>query len=251
MTPEGLLRILVLADSQRVGEWVRQAMPNAIVEWVAPAAEPELIALVREVSPDLLIVDLDANDPALLAARISPSTLGSDRPPVLGLTRNRDVPGKLSAFRLGVDDVLDMPFTADKLLLRAVALTRHVTQDRAMTQDQLRGDLDVDLLLRRVRVRGVEVRLTGVEWSLLYLLMAHAGEIVTREQILDALWGVDFAPDSNVVERHIRSLRRKLHDDWHHPHFIETIHGMGYRLLPNTGRVPPVAEGGRAALEEG
>ncbi len=247
MTPEGLFRILVLAGSRQVGDWVRQAMPDVTVDWVAPPAETQLMALVRNVLPDLLIVDLDASDPALLAGWISLAALGPLRPPVLGLTRNRGVPGKLAAIRRGIDDVLDIPFTADELLVRAVALTQHVARDRAAAQGRLSGGLEVDFLHRRVRVHGDEVRLTGVEWSLLYLLMTNAGEIVTREQILDSLWGIDFVPDSNIVERHIRGLRRKLHDDWHHPRFIETVHGKGYRLLPDTGRVSPVAEGNETA----
>ena len=82
-------------------------------------------------------------------------------------------------------------------------------------------------------------RLQQQPLRILVQLYDHAGEIVTREQILDALWGIDFVPDSNVVERHIRALRRKLHDNWHHPRFIETVHGKGYRLISDIASVPP------------
>ena len=73
--------------------------------------------------------------------------------------------------------------------------------------------------------------LTGLEQSLLYLLAANAGRVVTRDEILDALWGVDYVADSNVVDRHIRNLRAKLQNDWRKPRFIATVPGRGYRFV--------------------
>jgi two-component system alkaline phosphatase synthesis response regulator PhoP len=74
--------------------------------------------------------------------------------------------------------------------------------------------------------------LTSLEQALLYLLAANAGSILTREQILDALWGTDFVIESNVVDRHVRALRAKLQNDWHKPRYIETVTGSGYRFVP-------------------
>jgi DNA-binding response OmpR family regulator len=83
-----------------------------------------------------------------------------------------------------------------------------------------------------VRAGSTELHLTSLEQSLLYLLAANAGRLVTREQILDNLWGVDYAAGSNVVDRHVRNLRTKLQDDWRRPRFIATVPGRGYRFLP-------------------
>ena len=94
------------------------------------------------------------------------------------------------------------------------------------------GELEVDILHRRVRSGSTELHLTSLEQSLLYLLAANAGRLVTREQILDNLWGVDYAAESNVVDRHVRNLRTKLQDDWRRPRFIATVPGCGYRFLP-------------------
>jgi DNA-binding response OmpR family regulator len=71
-----------------------------------------------------------------------------------------------------------------------------------------------------------------IEQSLLFLLAANAGKVLSRDEILDALWGMDFAAESNVVDRHIRALRGKLRDDWHNPRFIATVPGRGYRFIP-------------------
>src|SRR3712207_499692 len=93
------------------------------------------------------------------------------------------------------------------------------------------GELEIDILHRRVRVDGGDVHLTPLELSLLYLLAANAGRVLTRDEILDNLWGGDCAAESNVVDRQVRSLRAKLQDDWRRPRFIATIPGKGYQFV--------------------
>jgi DNA-binding response OmpR family regulator len=231
MTPEGPFRIVVLGIDPQLAGRIRQALPGVVTVLDLPASGSALAPIPDEEWPDLVIVDLDRVDLAALVGWASSGEFGQGRPSILGLTHRRDAPGKLAALRLGVDDVLDVPFTPDELLIRAVVLSRRAS---APVPPRSPADLELDPLHRRVRVGGHEVALTGVEWSLLYLLIARVGEIVTRDEILDALWSVDFAPDSNVIERHVRSLRHKLHDDWHRPRYIETVHGRGYRLLPDS-----------------
>ena len=94
------------------------------------------------------------------------------------------------------------------------------------------GELEIDILNRRVRAGGHDLHLTSLEQSLLYLLAANAGRLLTRDEILDHLWGVDYAAESNVVDRHVRNLRAKLQNDWHRPRYIATVPGKGYRFVP-------------------
>jgi DNA-binding response OmpR family regulator len=94
------------------------------------------------------------------------------------------------------------------------------------------GELEIDILNRSVRIGGHDVHLTSLEQSLLYLLAANAGQLLTRDEILDHLWGVDFIAESNVVDRHVRSLRAKLQNDYRRPRYIATIPGKGYRFIP-------------------
>ena len=82
-----------------------------------------------------------------------------------------------------------------------------------------------------MRAGTSSLHLTSVEQSLLYLLAANPGELLSRDQIMDALWGADYVAESNVVDRHIRNLRAKLQDDWHKPRFIDTVPGRGYRFI--------------------
>jgi DNA-binding response OmpR family regulator len=93
------------------------------------------------------------------------------------------------------------------------------------------GDLEIDILHRRVRVDGHDLHLTPLELSLLYLLAVNAGRVVTRDEILDDLWGGDFAAESNIVDRQVRKLRAKLQDDWRRPRFIATVPGKGYQFV--------------------
>jgi two-component system alkaline phosphatase synthesis response regulator PhoP len=83
-----------------------------------------------------------------------------------------------------------------------------------------------------IRAGESVVHLTGIEQSLLCLLASRGGRIVTREEILDTIWGTDFVAESDVVDRHVRSLRAKLQNDYRHPRFIETVPGRGYRFIP-------------------
>jgi len=90
------------------------------------------------------------------------------------------------------------------------------------------------ILNRHVRAGTSELHLTSLEQNLLYLLAANVGQVLSRDEILDALWGVDFMADSNVVDRHIRNLRIKLQNGWRRPRYIETVPGRGYRFVPTT-----------------
>jgi DNA-binding response OmpR family regulator len=93
------------------------------------------------------------------------------------------------------------------------------------------GALEIDLLQRRARVDGQDLHLTPLEVSLLFVLANNPGRVLTRDELLDKVWGSDFSAGSNVVDRHVRDLRAKLGDDWRRPRYIATIPGKGYRFV--------------------
>jgi two-component system alkaline phosphatase synthesis response regulator PhoP len=160
-----------------------------------------------------------------------------------------DLATKLLAFELGVDDILTIPFSPEELLARAIVITgRALGVDLPLIPVIRLGEIDVDIVNCEVRVGPAVVRLSPLEQSLLYLLASRAGRVVTHEEILDAVWGTDFIAESNIVDRHIRSLRIKLQDDYRHPRFIETVQHRGYRFIPtfsSTGRGGAPTRGGR------
>src|SRR5437773_2413279 len=184
--------------------------------------------------PHLLIVDIDLE--AGRAIQLIDDARANEPVGIIALTRRSDLRGKLDAFERGADDYIAVPFVPDDLVARARAVLRRTHGKVGELVPRLRiGDLEIDVLNRKVLAGEHELHLTSLEQALLYLLAANAGSVLTREQILDALWGTDFVIESNVVDRHVRALRAKLQNDWHRPRYIETVPGSGYRFVPGDG----------------
>jgi two-component system KDP operon response regulator KdpE len=187
-------------------------------------------AALADWKPHLLVVDIDTEAGAgvqLIDEARNHVPIG-----VIALTRRSDLRGKLDAFERGADDYIGIPFVPDDLVARARAVIRRTHGSAGELVPRLRiGDLEIDVLNRKVLAGDHELHLTSLEQALLYLLAANAGSILTREQILDALWGTDFVIESNVVDRHVRALRAKLQNDWHKPRYIQTVAGAGYRFV--------------------
>jgi len=195
------------------------------------AEAEEILALLR---PSLAVVDMDHDDSDALLKRLGASnTLARSTTPVLGLTRRGDLKTKLRAFDLGVDDILTTPFSPEELLARSIVVSRRATgTDRPIVPTIKLGEIEIDIVNRQVRAGDSVIHLSGIEQSLLYLLASRAGQVVTRDEILDAIWGTDFVAESNIVDRHVRSLRIKLQNDYRHPRFVATVPGQGYRFIP-------------------
>ena len=161
---------------------------------------------------------------------------------MLGLTRRGDLKTKLQAFDLGVDDILTMPFSPRSCSPgpSSSPAVRRAPTGRSCPTIRL-GEIEIDILNRAGPGRRFRVHLSGIEQSLLYLLASRGGQVVTRDEILDVIWGTDFVAESNIVDRHVRSLRIKLQNDYRHPRFIATVPGEGYRFIPtftNEGWAP-------------
>jgi len=203
-----------------------------VVRAAPTLAEAE--AILADWHPHLAVIDMDHDDSAALLGQLGASDRLTRRAtPALGLTRRGDLKTKLRAFELGVDDILTLPFSPEELLARSIVITRRATgTDRPIVPTIRLGEIEIDILSRQVRAGDSVVHLSGIEQSLLYLLASRAGRVVTRDEILDAIWGTDFVAESNIVDRHVRSLRVKLQDDYRHPRFIATVTSKGYRFIP-------------------
>ncbi|MHB8631904.1 MAG: winged helix-turn-helix domain-containing protein [Candidatus Limnocylindria bacterium] len=187
---------------------------------------------IAEWKPHLLFLEIDLEAGA--GIQLIDEARSSGLVSVIALTRRSDLRGKLDAFERGADDYIGIPFVPDDLVARAQAAIRRTHGAAAGHIPRLRvGDLEFDVLGRKVLAGDREVHLTSLEQALLYFLAANAGTVLTREQILDALWGTDFVSESKVVDWHVRALRAKLQDDWHKPRYIETVRGTGYRFVPS------------------
>ena len=149
--------------------------------------------------------------------------------PVLMLTARDDLPNRVGALDAGADDYLTKPFVFEELLARIRALTRRANQPRS-ARIEIDG-VGIDLLSRRAWREDKAIDLSSREFALLEYFMRHPGHVLSRQQILSAIWDFDFDPSSNVVDVYVRHLRSKIDRDGE-PSLISTVRGAGYRFEP-------------------
>ena len=229
----GSPRVLILVDQPLIAEVIELTLNHGVYATRKAKDLAEATAALEDWHPHLAVVDMDISGDRLIQRLERSGENGGTRIPTLALTRRGDLRTKLAAFDQGVDDIMTIPFSPEELLARVLVIARHSYGQPIPFNPVLRlGEIEIDIMHRQVRAGTSEVHLTGLERSLLYLLAARAGQVVTRDEILDTLWGVDYVSESNVVDRHVRNLRAKLQNDWHKPRFIATVPGKGYQFLP-------------------
>jgi DNA-binding response OmpR family regulator len=201
------------------------------------------LAHIRAIPVEMAIGDVGKAgcDFAILDEAVADGGLGgaiaemnkSNRP-VLVLVRNHGMTGALNAIGLGATEILRVPFDPTELVIRASQAIHRATGRMPDLDGGVKvGKLHVDIGSGHIALNGSAPHLTPLERGLLYVLIANAGRVVSREDIIDSVWGADAEPNSNLVDRHIRDLRRKLQDDWRRPNVLATMRGQGY-MVPIT-----------------
>jgi two-component system alkaline phosphatase synthesis response regulator PhoP len=150
--------------------------------------------------------------------------------PIIMLTARGEEADRVGGLELGADDYVAKPFSLRELLARVRAVLRR-PGPRQTFETFAFGDVRIHRRSRRVVKAGAEVRLTRKEFDLLVYLVLHRGEIVTRDRLLDEVWGYERFPTTRTVDTHVLRLRRKLEPDPDRPVWIETVHGQGYKLV--------------------
>ena len=230
-------RALVVVNQSVLAEIVKLALNHGSYNTRVVHSAAEVAAALAGWRPHLAILDMDIEGSAILDRLRGMS--GEGHLPVIALTRRGDLKTKLIAFERGVDDILTVPFSPEEFVARTLALMRRSYSEAVAFTPVLRlADLEIDILNRQVRAGTTELHLTPLEQSLLYLLAANAGRLLTRDEILDYLWGADYVAESNVVDRHIRNLRAKLKDGSRRLPYIATVPGRGYRFVPTRADAP-------------
>jgi two-component system response regulator MprA len=221
---EAPARVLAIDDEEAMLEFLRMGLEY---ERYAVATAPTGRAGLRtfhDRGADLVI--LDRMLPDLDGVEVCKQIRAVSDVPILMLTARGEIDDKVLGLESGADDYLAKPFKFKELLARVRALLRRTGKDtgRRLTF----GDVVLDLGTRHVSRDGRSVDLTRREFDLLELLMRRPRQVLTREQVLDHLWGFDFEGDTNVVEVHVSALRSKLGDE--DKRLIRTVRGVGYAL---------------------
>jgi len=229
-------KILVVDDEPALRETVSYNLERQGYAVLAAGDGREALALARQEHPDLIILDLML--PGMDGLEVCRVLRQESNVPILMLTARAEEVDRVVGLEIGADDYLTKPFAMRELLARVKALLRRVrllreeaataaaAPDAALTV----GDLAVRPAERTASVRGRPLTLKPREYDLLEYLVRHRRLALSRDQLLQEVWGWDYAGGSRTVDVHVRWLREKIEDDPAHPRYIVTVRGVGYRL---------------------
>lgn len=223
------MRLLLIEDEPSLRTAVRDALTDERWRVITAADGADGLEKALREKPDVIILDimLPKLDGYALCREFR--RLGH-RTPVLMLTARGQVEDRVHGLDCGADDYLIKPFSLAELKARLRALHRRSVQEAALPKIASFGDVRVDLVQRRVTRSGSAVDLTAKEYGALALLIQHVGQVVTRDQFLDLVWGHGAFPTTRTVDNHIARLRTKLERDPAAPQHLLTVPKAGYRL---------------------
>jgi len=220
------VRILLVEDELGIADFVERALRSQghVVDQASDGIEGERLAVASEVDLVILDITLPGRDglEVLRGIRRTKPAL-----PVILLTARAEIGDKVAGLDAGATDYMTKPFSVEELLARVRAHLRTPEQGEP-TQLSAAG-IAMDLLRRSVMREGVDVQLSAKEFELLAYFLRHPGQVLSREQMLNAVWGYDHDPGTNIVEVYVGYLRRKLALE-DQPAPIETVRSVGYRL---------------------
>lgn len=225
-------RILIIDDEPMILDSVSYTLKQEGYD-VITAKDGEFglkLALTEE--PALILLDLML--PGMDGLEICRAIRKESEVPIIMLTAKEGEIDRIIGLELGADDYVTKPFSIRELLARIKTVLKRVNTAGTSLPEQFKtinyGDLAIDLLGHEVLVKGEPVNLSSKEYELLRILASHPGQVLSREQLLNLVWGDDFYGDNRTVDVHIRWLREKIEEDAGNPKYIQTVRGVGYKF---------------------
>lgn len=218
-------RVLVVEDEEAIRELVAFHLEEAGFTVVQAVDGEQAIALAREEELQLAVLDLMLPKVDGVAVLRELRRLG--RLPVIMLTARTEEADRVRGLELGADDYMGKPFSPRELVARVKAVLRRAEPD---AESLSAGGVTLDLAAHRCYVGEREIALTLTEFGLLHALMERPGQVLTREILLQKVWGYDFYGDARTVDVHVRHLREKVEEEPSRPRLVETVRGVGYRF---------------------
>lgn len=221
-------RILIVEDDPTITRVLRDNLKFEGFEVDVAVDGRAALASARKFAPDLILLDLTL--PGLDGLEVCRRlTREPERTAIVVLTARGGKEDRIRGLELGADDYVTKPFALDELLARMRAVLRRT---RKRPDEIVLGDVRIDFRHMRAVKNDVPISLTDREFAVLRRLADRIGSAVTRDELLSVVWGYENVPLTRTVDNLIARLRRKVEPDPHHPRFIRTAHGDGYRLTP-------------------
>ena len=222
-------KILTVEDDERIRTAMKLALEDEGYAVAEAASGEDALEAFAESSADVVLIDVML--PGIDGFEVCRSIRRRSDVPIVMVTARADTHDVVAGLEAGADDYVTKPFVAKELAARIRALLRRARADAAPNVMSFDG-LEVSPESGVVRRDGAELHLTKTEFRLLCELGANSGKVLSREQLLDRVWGYDYFGDGRLVDVHIRRLRSKIEDDPSDPRFVVTVRGLGYKLQP-------------------
>jgi DNA-binding response OmpR family regulator len=221
--------VLVVDDEPQIAGIARDYLRLAGFDVIVAGDGVRALAEARGRRPDLVVLDLGL--PGLDGLEVARALRRDSDVPIIMLTARVEEDDRLAGLEVGADDYVTKPFSPRELVARVRAVLRR-SEGRHVDGDLLRvSDLVLDVPRMSVRRAGEAIDLTPTEFQLLAALARHPGRVLTRAQLLDAARGTEAEAYDRAIDSHVKNIRRKLEPDPHAPRYLETVYGIGYRLV--------------------
>jgi DNA-binding response OmpR family regulator len=223
-------RILFVEDEPSISEPFSKALVRAGFEPITARTGHEALALARRVEPDLVLLDLNLPDSD--GRDVARELRRQGDTPIVMLTARGTEMDRIVGLELGADDYVVKPFSGPEVIARIRAVLRRSRRSDAETPEAPIeiGDLVVDFDARRATLGGSELQLSRKEFDLLAELVRHAGNVVSREDLMERVWDENWFGSTKTLDTHVGWLRRKLDDDTAAPRYLHTVRGVGFRF---------------------
>jgi len=222
----GRIRVLVVDDEEPIRQLVSGYLAREQITVLSAGDGLAALELARREHPDVVVLDLML--PGMDGIEVCRQLRSFSDAYVLMLTARGEEIDRIVGLSVGADDYMVKPFSPRELVARVKALMR---RPRITAAAAAAPGLELDLGRRRVTVDGALVPLTFLEFEVLAALAREPGVVLTRQGMLDRVWGHDYIGDDHLIDVHVGKLRRKLGDDPNAPRFVETVRGVGFRLV--------------------
>lgn len=222
-------KILVVDDEPLITESLEYSLKQEGFQVVVAHDGYQAIELAEKEAPDLIVLDIML--PGMDGLETCRRLRQESTVPIIMLTARGQEIDRVLGLEMGADDYLAKPFSFRELLARIRAVFRRMAFEEApKTQDIEIGEVRLDFAAHKVYSKNQELTLTQKEYDLLHTLMSHAGQVVSRAQLLDQVWGVEWLGDTRTLDVHIRWVREKIEENPSQPHYVQTVRGVGYRF---------------------